>query len=761
MAGSLDGVRVVDFGHYVAGPLAAVMLADQGADVIHIDPPGKPRWRTPADAFFNRSKRRITLDLKQVSDRTVAQRLVATSDVLIENFRPGVMDRLGLGAAEMTGRDSRLIYCSIPGFAGNDPRAGVPAWEGVIDAATENCRPRVGEEPPGWDWERVVYSALPMASNFSAFLAATSIVMALIARHRSGKGQRIEAPLFHAMFHLIGPAGAYVSARGLREPRPIDVNGSGTYRCGDGRYVQFDPSSYRFLPWFAEAAGISNWGAELLDEIELRNPDNNRQLHERLTELFLTRSAAEWETLGNEAGAALAFIRKPSEWIATEHARTSGAVIQLSDPELGPTWMPGLPVHATGSPGSVRGPRHLPDADRASILAELEGWQGGPAATAPEPNLASALQGLRVVDLCQVLAGPTGGRLLAEFGADVVKIYGPHSRIGGHGYLNRGKRSLLLDVKSRDGQQVFWKLMEHADALLQNFPCGTAERYGIGYNQVKARNPGIIYTSVSCYGYGGPWAAGRGYERQGQAVTGVEERTGDVPSILGPYNLIDLGTGCLEAFAVALGIFHRYRTGEGQHVQASLAQTATYHQGPFFLDYKGKVWDEPRGWDALGTGPLQRFYRAQDGWLFLGAKPEEINRVGEAIQLAGIESLQGKALEDALEAVFSQQPASGWAELLQEAGVGAHAVVRRAELMKDPWARANGLSVTQLVEGVGEVTMPGVPIRLSGTPMRVGQAAGPAGSDAESVLKELGLAGKIPELERAWALQVHDLPPAW
>src|SRR6266536_5199986 len=96
MPGALEGVRAVDFGHYIAGPLAATMLSDQGADVVHVDPPGGPRWNTDADAFLNRGKRRISLDLKQPDDLAIAQRLVDGADVLIENFRPGVMDRLGL-----------------------------------------------------------------------------------------------------------------------------------------------------------------------------------------------------------------------------------------------------------------------------------------------------------------------------------------------------------------------------------------------------------------------------------------------------------------------------------------------------------------------------------------------------------------------------------------------------------------------------------------------------------------------------------------
>src|SRR5215204_597728 len=107
--GALAGLRVVDFGHYIAGPLAATMLSDQGADVIHVDPPGGPRWNTDADAFLNRGKRRIGLDLKLTDDLAIAQRLVDRADILIENFRPGVMDRLGLGPAAMRERNPGLI----------------------------------------------------------------------------------------------------------------------------------------------------------------------------------------------------------------------------------------------------------------------------------------------------------------------------------------------------------------------------------------------------------------------------------------------------------------------------------------------------------------------------------------------------------------------------------------------------------------------------------------------------------------------------
>ncbi|HLF80029.1 MAG TPA: CoA transferase, partial [Dehalococcoidia bacterium] len=711
-------------------------------------------------AFFNRGKRRITLDLKIPDGVATAQRLIDSADVVIENFRPGVMDRLGLGVAAMTQRNPSLIYCTLPGFGKNDPRAGMRAWEGVLDAATENCFPRAGEPPPEWDMTRPTYSAVTLASNFGGFLGATGIVMALIARQRTGKGQHVDVPLYDAMFTLIGHSGAYVNSRGLHPPNGIHGRGAGCFRCGDGKYVQFDTSSSRHLTWFAREAGLNGvWENELLDLSRNRDPEVNKRLHAKLRELFLTKSAAEWEEIGSKAGAAIGWARNTSEWLHTPHAQALGAVTQLNDPELGPAWMAGLPVRLTETPGAPQGPRHLPDADHASVVAELDSLTPRAASTGSEPNLSHPLQGMKVIDLCLALAGPTCGRLLLEFGAEVVKVQKPHAGVGG--YLNRGKRSLLLDLEPPEAQQVFWKMVEGADVVLENFSPGTADRLGIGYEEVKARRPDIVYTSISCYGQVGPWRGGRGWERQGQAVAGIMERTGVIPAILGPYNLIDIGTGVMGTFATALGLYHRLRTGVGQHVQASLCQTATYQQAPYMLDYKGHVSDEPRGYEALGTGPLNRFYQASDRWFFLAA-----NLPSAKAQLSAVEGLAGidagsPRLEEALESKFLGERAATWVGHLRKAGIAAHEVVPVAEAMVDPVVQAQGLSVSEEVEGVGPATMPGLSVHLSRTPMRVGDRCHVPGSDGPAILQELGMGDQLETLERRWMLQTKDLPLAW
>jgi crotonobetainyl-CoA:carnitine CoA-transferase CaiB-like acyl-CoA transferase len=390
-------------------------------------------------------------------------------------------------------------------------------------------------------------------------------------------------------------------------------------------------------------------------------------------------------------------------------------------------------------------------------VRELESLSAGVPTAEVKRDLAHPLQGMKVLDLCVALAGPTCGRLLLEFGADVVKINAPKAGVGG--YLNRGKQSLLLDLASFDAQQVFWKLVDESDVVVENFSPGTADRLGIGYREVKARKPDAVYCSISSYGQFGPWRNGRGWERQGQAVAGIMERQ-DPPAVLGPYNLIDIGTGTLATFAVGLGLYHRLRSGAGQRVQASLCQTATYQQTPYMLSYSGRVSDEPRGYMTLGTGPLNRFYQAKDRWFFLAVPTCDAARLR---QVEGLERINATdpQLEQSLAEQFGRESADAWVERLRKHGCAAQVRVPVTELMVDADVKARGLSVTQHVDGVGNTTAPGLPVRLSRTPMRLGDPPHRPGSDAAALLEHVGMKDELPKLEKAWVLQVNELPAAW
>ncbi len=741
MAGALEGIRVIDFGQYIAGPMAAMLLADQGADVIRVDPPGGPRWNTPANATWNRGKRSIVLNLKQSADLATGRKLVETADVVIENFRPGVMERLGLGQAEMMAANARLIYCSLPGFAADDPRAGVKAWEGVLGAATcafsqRPNTPRV--HPPA---TRPVYSAIPFSSAYGAFLAAASVGMALNARARSGVGQRIEVPLFDATFSAIGIRG--MRFHDVKVPAAPFV-WSRQLPTKDGRWFMYVQGNKRFEA-FIDAIGMAQYrdaGA---------SPE---ELGKRFDAVFRTRTALEWErfceAIGTEGGA----CNSSAEWLEHPQALGSRIIEDFEDPELGRFRGPGIAPRLSETPGAVRAPRARLDAQRKEILQDLKARRPPPAT--PEKALRSALEGLKVIDLCLILAGPMCGRTLAEFGADVIKIDSPHRNpVALHNDINRAKRSILLDLKTPEGLKIFWQLVDQADVVLENFRMGVADALGIGYKAVKARRPDIVYCSLNAFGYIGPYAGRPGHEQIAQALSGMQLRYGGDRPALAPYPANDYGTGLLGAYAVALALLHRNKTGKGQHVDSALTYTATLLQSSLLQDYPGKKWDEPKGQDVLGTGPLYRAYQASDGWLFLAASQGELARCAQLKDIAG---KSGAALEQALEERLRARSVDDWVALLTESDIGAHRIVLDAKvLMEDPLVCARGLSLTRAHDELGAVTTTGPGARLSRTPVVPGRPAPKPGSDAASILAEIGLGDEVDRLVRSRIIAVDGI----
>lgn len=725
--GALDGLRVIDFGQYMAGPLAAMMLADHGADVIRVDPPSGPMWDTPANAVWNRGKRRISLDLKSASGRRTAQELIASADVVIENFRPGVMDRLGIGADESTIANDRLIYLSLPGFSADDDRASVPGWEGVVSAGVGTYSGSLLVDAP-----KPVYTSVPIASSYAAFVGCAGVSMALVARERDGFGQRIEASLHDSLYQAIGIRGLrFLDREAPRGPVPW----VGPYECSDGRWVFFHAAYSHFIRQFCVAAGVPQWLDQPWSNAQhiFADPSLADIATAQLTNIFLTRTAQEWEDLINEAGPPTVRCLDSAEWLYEPHAREAEIIVDLDDPQLGPMLQPGIQVRMGGTPGEIRGPRHALNADRDDILSELT--SSAPAAMrAPGGRLSQALEGMTALDLCIILAGPTCGRTLAEFGADVVKIDNP-SRENGimlHEDINRGKRSVLLDLKRDEGREVFMELAADVDVVVQNYRFGKVGGLGVDYDTVRRINPDVIYASLNAFGEIGPWAERAGWEQLAQAASGMQTRYGDTVPTLQPFAINDYGTGINGAFGVGMALYHRLRTGEGQQVFTALARTAGTLQSNMLHDYEGKRWDEPAGQDAVGESPLHRLYEASDGWLFVGASAAQSDDVPSADE-------------------FKARTEAEWVAMLSAKGIGVAPVGSVEDAMTTPRAVELGLSVTREHEGRGRVRTNGPSVRMSRTPVSVGRPAMTPGSGAAEVLGE-----RAPALSEAGVIIAAD-----
>ena len=761
--GALRGIRVVEFGQYIPGPMLGMLLAEQGADVIKVERPGgDPARSEPAFATWNRSKRSVELDLKSANGQERASELVNWADVLIENFRPGVADRLGIGY-EATRTNSGLVYCSLPGFGEDSPHRNERGWEHIVGAATGAHQGVPGMDEP-------LFLPLPSASSFAAIIGSVSVTMALIARQRTGQGQRIEVPLHSAMFaamgrhlskfHDINPPDLFTLPRNVM---------SHQYQCADGRYVQNHGMYQRFASQFLQAAGRPEWIEDLEDLYGAEvSPDTIEMWRERVENLFKEKTAKEWEDAIAETGGACTICKTVDEWMVHEHAIGAGIVVEVDDAEHGRMKQPGPPNRMRGTPGPA--PRRAPQLGEhtVSALAEIRAAPPGQRFESHE-DILSALQGVRVLDLCIVLAGPTCGRTLGEFGADVIKIDDPNRPydFGGNLDVNRGKHSIQIDLKKQEGREVFWKLLETADVVVENNRKGAMDRMGLGYEEIRKRKPDIVYASTNAFGYDGPWAERPGWEQLAQATTGIQVRRGgrdDAPQLL-PYPMNDYGTGLLGAFSIALALHERNRTGRGQSVDGGLSLTACLLQSPYFLDYEGYERKDPEGLNVRGLSALSRLYQADDGWFYLQCDDEvswaaltglqELSHLASDSRFSDSQAREQSdaALADELSRVFAQGSRGGWVRSLTAAGISAMENKALPDYHDDPHVREAGLIVSREHPGMGMADHLGVVARLSGTPARLGRPTPVLGSETNEILAEAGYsAAEIAALKASGAV---------
>jgi crotonobetainyl-CoA:carnitine CoA-transferase CaiB-like acyl-CoA transferase len=644
----LEGVRVLDFGQYVAGPMAATLLADAGAEVTRIEPPGGPRFTDPGNAYLLRGRVAThVLDLKSPSGQRQALALVAGADVLIENFRPGVMVRLGLGAEACRDLNPGLVYCSLPGFSELDERAGVAGWEGVILAAGGAFTRQPGSPVfTGTTGQTPDFPSLPLASSFAAGMAALSACAALIARERDGGlGQRIEIPLADA---LLEGSGILTTRVEKQAPMRGGVFAPGLYRSRDDQVMCFTSGAFRHLEGLARVSGNAAWLADgTLDWHALRtDPEAPARWRAALVGLFATRDADEWEALLRPAGIPVARLRTTREWLREPAAEAAGCVVAQYD--------------GTGRP--VRTLRAAVDFEAADVKAGApvsaqDGLAGpalagpalaGPALAGPAlagPAGASPLTGIKVVDLCRVVAAPTVTRLLADLGAEVIKVdidpaeaRAAYDEPLFHVYLNRGKQGAILNLKVPGDRARFDALTAEADMLVTNVSAGRLPGLGLTPEVLREHNPALVFAYLNLYGGTGPWADYKGYAEIANCATGVSALTagwatapsGAPPVNSPPWPYTDSLAGVLSAFGSVAALYDRRRRGRTYRVNTSLAQTALLEQMPFAVD--GADVDPARGRDT--SSPAYRIYDAADRPVFVAIAaddlPEALRRLGAA-----------------------------------------------------------------------------------------------------------------------------------
>jgi crotonobetainyl-CoA:carnitine CoA-transferase CaiB-like acyl-CoA transferase len=382
------------------------------------------------------------------------------------------------------------------------------------------------------------------------------------------------------------------------------------------------------------------------------------------------------------------------------------------------------------------------------------------------PNLpfSPSLGGVRVLDVTQVMAGPYAAMLLADLGADVVKIEPPSGdstrqmpgAVGtdtpAFNAVNRGKRSIAIDLKQPAGRAIVARLARASDILVENYRPGVMASLGVGYDALAAENPELIYASVSGYGQTGPSSAKGGFDLIAQGVSGIMSITGDANGapVKAGVPLTDLGAGLFAVVGILAALHARQTTGKGQHIDTSLVDAGVALS----------VWEATEYFAGAGVpaalgsahrmnAPYQAI-RCADGYITLGGANERIFRricdvLGHPEWRATAEFadnasrvLHRDALADQIEAITVQRAREHWLALFEANDIPCGPINDYAQVFADPQVRAREMVVETNHPTLGHIRTLGSPIKMSATPPIVGRPAPRLGEHTDEILLAAG-----------------------
>ncbi|HLG66258.1 MAG TPA: CoA transferase [Acidimicrobiales bacterium] len=748
---ALDGVRILDLTWGIAGPAGILLLAEHGADVTKVEPPGGDPYRAyPGYRVWNRSRRSVTLDLKSVEGKERFLELVSSADVLAEAFSPGVMARLGLDYPSLEQRFPELVYVSVPAYPADSRHASRAGWDALVQA-------RSGQqyEQPCWR-SGPAFLASPMPSMGALYLVPAAILAALHARERTGRGQFVETSLYQGV--LATTTMLWVHAQRnqnqlqsmMTKTYPPGIHQPEVIECADG--------------WIQSLAGATQKkGVMIHDVVGIPKDTPPDKVYEALAENYRTRKREELVTLLHEQLFQVAEILPTRETLQHPQIVANHMAVTVEDPEVGRTVQVGMPFKLSRTPARDPRPRPLPGQHNDEVLRDVRPRpaRGAPASAPPR----YPLDGIRVLDFGRAFAGPFAPMVLAGLGADVIKVATTEGDTmaammsSSSVWLGceQGKRSIRVDLKTSEGAEVVRKLVERSDVVHHNMTKGVAQRLGIDHESLRAIKPDIISCNTYMYGPEGPLSHLGGNDSLAQALSGLEWEAGPAEEGNRPlwyrFGHGDTANALSSVVGVLVALAHRDRTGEGQAVWTSLLNAATYLCSEVHLTEDGA--SEPPKLDRgqTGFGALYRLYESQEGWVQVAAVKEEhwpafCRAIGQADLEADPRFATARArqdhreeLEALLEPVFLTQTALQWRRRLDDAGVPAEISVSTVDgetvLFDEENVRLGLVAETEHLE-LGRLRQVGRLIRFSGTPSTVLRPPPVPGQHTTEIMAWLG-----------------------
>ncbi len=789
MAEIFEGISVLDFTRGMPGSMATMVMSDFGAEVIKIEPPGGDPFRHwPGAIQWNRGKKSVILDLKSPEGREKVMQLAEQADVVIENFRPGVTERLGIDYGKLSATRPGLVYCSLTGFGPKGPYARYKGYEGVVAAKSGRMMMFAGQNKR----EGPNYVAVHGASHSAAMALIRGVISALYVRDRTGQGQKVETSLLQTVTPL-DHCGWIQGQMMIKDPenyppeihaRLVRPNPMGylAARTKDGRWIQLGnvmERLFRAMMGYLDMAFI--YEDPRFEKSPLLTVEDRAALEKIMLESVRKKSLEEWMEIFINETADVAAEPYMSSQEGMDHPQIvhNGQVRDVEDPVMGRTRQLGPLVLMAETPGHPKGPAPYPGQQNMEVLGHLEGANGktsnGSSRTLPE----YPLEGITVLDLGTVINGPLGCSLLAELGARVIRVEAP-----GGDYIRdmvqglavhrtmAGAEGLCLDLKTSEGREIVQKLVVKADILLHSMRPGAPERTGIGYEQLSKINPGLVYLYAGGYGSTGPHShrpsmapipgaicggaltqVGRDTLPPPDQELAIEEIV-EISRKLGRANdgSNDHNASMVNSVAMLLGLYARDRTGKGQYVESNMLGANAYANADDFFQHEGKP---PRSLpDAGGYGlhALYRLYPARSGWVFLACPFEKewmdlCRTIGrpELLEDPRFSTDEARrehddALAGELGGVFATREPLEWEKLLTEADVACVRAEDRGMYYfynQDAHIRENGFITETEAPRLGKFWRYSPLLNFSHTRGK----AGPGilkGEHTQAILRELG-----------------------
>ncbi len=736
-SGILAGTRIVDLSSGIAGPVATMVLAEAGADVVLVEPPGGHADRArPGFLTWHRSKRSVTLDLATTAGLESLRQLLSTADVLVHDLGPERAAGLGLDDATLAVQYPDLIVSSVLGWPANHRHAEQAPDDLLTLARLGICDEQKAKHRPG-----PIYVRVPLGSWGASWLAAIGIVARLVSRDRTGVAgpahtSLVQGALIPMMMHW---SRAERPSPVLEMGMPKQRMGATLFECADSRWIHVMQPGPEITPLMratlaqltpddvaAAEAGLGDDPPTFANAGALQAAFHRYPAHRWLAELWAHDVPAQ---LAAHIG----------EVFDDEQARANRYVIELDDPRVGPITTAGMPLTIT-PPAQVKGPAPEPGQHTADLLAESRAERVRPTPTG-DTAARWPLAGLKVVDFGNFLAGPLGPMLLADLGADVIKvetITGDPMRYVDWSFAGcqRGKRAVALDLKHPESRAALEAIIGWADVVHHNLRMPAAHRLGLDPDSIRAIKPDVVFCHTSSYGPAGPRADWPGYDQLFQSSCGWEVAgagEGNSP-MWHRFGFTDHLCAMSSVVSTLLAVLHRDRTGTPTNVAASLLGAAVMTNSETYVGAGGEL--EPYAHldrDQLALGPGRRIVACADGWVAIAADTEaDIEKL-----VAGAGATSPEGITDAVATL----EAAVLCKRLGASGVACEPVrlAQRYPFFDDPDNQAAGLVATYDHAEWGRFEQPGAMWHFGDLEARLDRAPPALGEHTVEVLREVGL----------------------